>query len=143
MNPSDKIKELETRIQLLEMENKHLRNDLRLTKSEYENSVNDYLNVVSDMEGKIYERTEELKKLQRVLEAKGEELQLILDSSPEMIFYMDADQRYIRVNKKFAGAFGVSTRNIIGRTHADLYPEGAEHFVTDILEVFETGKAVL
>ncbi|MCP4687343.1 MAG: response regulator, partial [Desulfobacterales bacterium] len=43
----------------------------------------------------------------------------------------------------FAGAFGVSTRNIIGRTHADLYPEGAEHFVTDILEVFETGRAVL
>ncbi len=143
MNEADKIRELEKRIQLLEVEKKHLRNDLRLTKAEYESSVKDYLDVVSDMEGKIYERTEELKNLQQVLEAKGEELQLILDSSPEMIFYMDTDQRYVRVNRKFAGAFGVPARKIIGRTHADLYPEGAEHFVTDILEVFETGKAVL
>ncbi|MBW1866896.1 MAG: PAS domain-containing protein [Deltaproteobacteria bacterium] len=134
---------LEKKIVLLETEIKHLRNDLNLTRTEYENSMNSYLDIVSNMEKKILERTKDLGKLHETIEAKSRELQLMLDSSPEMIFYIDRVQKYVRVNNQFAKTVGMRAQEIVGKTHDELFGSDAECFISDIAMVIQTGKPVL
>ncbi len=137
------IQQVEDKILLLEAQVKHLTNELTLTKEEYEISTNNYYDIFSNMEQKVEERTEDLKRLQNVLEEKGRELQIMLDSAPGMIFYKDAQQRYVRVNKQFVKTLKVPMNQVIGRTHAEIFSEGKEQILDDDLEVYENGEPVL
>ena len=76
---SEKILFLETRI-------KHLTNKLRLTREEYESTVRKYYDLYSDMEKKVGARTRELKNLHKILGEKTQQLEIMLDSSPVVIF---------------------------------------------------------
>ncbi len=143
MNDSDHIKQLEEKILLLEIQIKHLQNDLRLTKEEYEISTKNFFDIYSNIEKEVEARTRDIKKLQDVLKAKSQELQIILDSSPGMIFYKDTDHKYVRVNKVFSETIGVPIRKIIGETYENLFPEGQSHLHGDDLEVIETGNPIL
>jgi signal transduction histidine kinase len=61
--PKDKyIEELEKKILLLECQTKHLTNDLRITREENEASTRSFLDIYSNMEKKVEERTTELTK---------------------------------------------------------------------------------
>ena len=143
MNDSDHIKQLEEKILLLEIQIKHLQNDLRLTKEEYETSTKNFFDIYSNIEKEVEARTRDIKKLQDVLKAKSQELQIILDSSPGMIFYKDTDHKYVRVNKVFSETIGVPIRKIIGETYENLFPEGQSHLHGDDLEVIKTGNPIL
>ena len=143
MDASDHIKQLEEKILLLEIQIKHLQNDLRLTKEEYEISTKNFFDIYSNIEKEVEARTRDVKKLQDVLKAKGQELQIMLDSSPGMIFYKDIDRRYIRVNKVFSEAIGIPIRKIIGETYENLFPENQSHLLGDDLGVIETGNPIL
>ena len=87
---------------------------------------------------------EESVKAREQTERGREELQLILDSSPAMIFYKDRENRFLRVNRAFAESMGLPKDQLEARSLFDLYPrEQAEAFGKDDQEVIATGKPKL
>ena len=96
MGDLEHIKQLEEKIQFLEIQLKHLQNDLRLTKEEYEISTKNFFDIYSNIEKEVEARTKDVKKLQAVLKAKAQELQIMVDSSPGIIFYKDANHSVIK-----------------------------------------------
>ncbi|MBL7180699.1 MAG: response regulator [Desulfobacterales bacterium] len=143
MTQSEYTAKLEDKIILLETQLKHLTNELCVTKEEYIASTQSYFDLLSTLENKVNERTKELKDLQLILEAKGRELEIMLDSSPGMIFYKDKAQRYIRVNKKFVEIVGIPMNEVIGKTHAELFPDNQGQVLDDDSEVIQKGASVL
>ena len=137
------IKKLEEKVLLLETQVKHLANDLRLTKEDNETSLANYFEIYSHMERMVEERTQEIKKFQTALEQKGKELEMMLDASPAMIFYKDVEQRFIRVNKKFAKTIGIGINEIIGKKHNELFPKNKDLSLKKDLEVIMNGKPLL
>ena len=93
MTNPDNSSELEEKIHLLETRIKHLTNELNLVREEHESTSHEYYELLSQMEKKVEERTEQLKELHQILELKGRELQVMLDASLGMVFYKDAEQR--------------------------------------------------
>jgi PAS domain S-box-containing protein len=140
---SENIAQLKKTITRMETRIKQLSNELRVTKNEYRISTDNYFDLLSNLENKMRERTSELKNAKRILEAKGRELQIMLDLSPAMIFYKDKNHRYSRVNIKFAEILGISMKKVIGKTHADLFPESSGQILDDDSEVLEKGESVL
>jgi len=143
MNDCENIEELKEKITLLETQIKHLNNELGVVKEEYFTSTDNYFDLLSNLEKKVQERTQKLKETQLILEAKGRELEIMLDSSPGMIFYKDKEQRYIRVNKKFADITGIPMDEVLGKTHAELYPGSKGQVLNDDSDVIQTGEPVL
>ena len=94
--------ELKERILTLETQLKHLRNDLRLTKEENEVATTNYFEMVSKLESMVADRTRDVERLRKILEQKALELEIMLDSTPAIVFYKDAEQRLIRANRNFA-----------------------------------------
>lgn len=135
--------EIKKKILRLEVENKHLIEQLRLAEAEKETARKNYFDIISTMEEKVTQRTQEIKELQTIVEGKSKELQVMLDSSPAMIFYMDTEQRYIRVNKEFARALGYPIHTIIGKTYNELFPGGEQSFLNEDLEVMQSGRPML
>ncbi len=86
-----------------------------------------------------YSETER-KRSEEELQKKQEELQIIFDSVPAMIFYKDQENRMIRVNKAFTEAMGLDKNQIEGKTCFELWPEQAEHYWCDDKEVMEFGQ---
>jgi len=136
------IQEVEEKNLLLETRVKHLSNDLHVTREENETATRSYFEIYSNMEKKVEERTRELKALQRELEEKNKELQIMLDSSPAMIFYKDSEQRYVRVNRKFSEVLGVPIDEILGKSDVQLFPENGFEQENDAA-VLRAGQAIL
>jgi len=83
----------------------------------------------------------ERKQAEDVKNAK-DELQMIMDSVPALIFYKDTEGRIIRANKAFADSLKVPVKNIVGKTTEELFPrEQAENMRKDDQEVIISGKA--
>lgn len=143
MAESKEIQELKEKILRLEVRNKHLTNELRLTEEEKEAARKNYFDIISNMEAKVKQRTRETGELRKLTEVKSRELQVMLDSSPAMIFYKDPEHRYIRVNKAFSQTLGIPINKIIGKTFAELFPGNEKMFLEDDLEVMRTGQPVL
>jgi len=137
------IRELREQVEDLEIQLKHLKNDLRITKDEYETTTNKYFEIYSKMENLVAERTEELEASQKVLEQKGHELQIMLDSSPALIYYKDTKHRYLRVNKMFADVLGIPIEEIIGKTYAELLPDKTDHGMPADLQVIQHDQPIL
>jgi len=69
------------------------------------------------------------------------ELQLVLDSTPAMIFYKDKTNRFLRVNRTFAESMGLPKEKLEGASLFDLYPrEHADAFWQDDQDVLKSGK---
>lgn len=83
----------------------------------------------------------ERRKDESALRKSEESLELILDSVPAMVFYKDRENRFLKVNKAFADAIGVTKSEIEGRTAWELFPkERADSHWKDDLEVIESGE---
>jgi len=134
---------LKQKVLQLEAENRHLHNELRLTTDEKENARKNYFDIISNMEEKVNLRTEETRELQKLAEAKGRELQIMVDASPSMIFYKDINHRYIRVNQQFAKTMGLPINKIIGRTFYELFPDSPNHTLKNDLEVMQSGDPLV
>ncbi len=107
----------------LETRFRHLRNELQLLREEYRGKAHNYYELYSRMEEKVEERTAELRELQRKLEVKNRQLEIIFDSSPVIMFYMNARGEYVRVNRRFAAMLGMSVTEVAGKTHAELFSQ--------------------
>ncbi len=81
------------------------------------------------------------KKTKESLEKEQQELNLIIDSSPIIIFYKDKDGKFIRVNQAFAEAQKMSKEKFLGKTVFDFFSsEIARGMAKDDLEVLESGQ---
>jgi len=79
--------------------------------------------------------------LTKVLQKQQEELQIMLDSVPAMIFYKNKENRMLRVNRAFVEAMGMPKEAIEGKTCSELWPEQAEKYWGDDKEVMLLGRA--
>lgn len=127
------IEELQGRIEGLEVRLKHVTNDLEVTRQEYEDALNDYLEMYTNLES----QAEELKRSKKILEQKGQELKTMLDSSPALIYYKYKNLRYMRVNKVFEETLGLPGKEIIGKTYSELFPDRVHYGLEADLQVIE------
>ena len=68
---------------------------------------------------------------QSELSGERQQLMLLLQSLPDMVWLKDASGHYLRCNPSFEAYAGRPQAEIIGKTDAELFPEfQAEHFVT-------------
>ncbi len=72
-----------------------------------------------------------------------EELQIVLDNAPSIIFFKDLEGRYILVNHLFESLNHLSRKEIIGKTDRELYSEQVARKTEEIeKQVLELGKAI-
>ena len=72
-----------------------------------------------------------------------EDLRVILDGMPAMVWYKDAENRILRANAAAAASVGLTTADMEGRSTYDLFPEEAASYHRDDLEVIHSGVAKL
>ena len=77
---------------------------------------------------------------EEALQRKREEIQIILDSVPAMIFYKDKENRFIRTNKAMAEVLGLPKEELEGKSLFDLYPSLADDYWKDDQEVMRGGS---
>jgi PAS domain S-box-containing protein len=81
----------------------------------------------------------EHKQAEEAIAKHREELQVILDSSPALIFYKDRENRFLRVNRAFSEIMELPKEQLEGRSIFDLYPrEQANAYWRDDQEVIES-----
>ncbi|KAA3613010.1 MAG: hybrid sensor histidine kinase/response regulator [Calditrichaeota bacterium] len=69
----------------------------------------------------VFERTRELNETKEKILSSQQELWLILDNTPGIIYYKDIELKYVNVNKAFIKAIGKSKEEIIGKTARDIF----------------------
>jgi PAS domain S-box-containing protein len=78
---------------------------------------------------------------ERVLLATKAKLHDILDHAPAAIYGKDTEGRYLFVNRSFEQATGMTRRQVVGHTDAELFPpEVAEGFITNDRKVLADGQ---
>ncbi|MDD5676519.1 MAG: PAS domain S-box protein [Kiritimatiellae bacterium] len=83
--------------------------------------------------------TEQLK-LTEELRREHDELRVIFDSNPTMIFFKDTKNRMIRINRAFAVAANMTQEAILGKTASELYPHQDEHYWENDKQVMVAGQ---
>lgn len=77
---------------------------------------------------------------QEQIAAHRDQLKLILDTVPAMVFFKDTKNNIISVNQAVAQAKGVTPEAMAGTPTAQWYPDEADKYYRDDLEVVTTGK---
>ncbi len=152
-----KVNEYKDKIESLEIQLKYLENDYHLTKEEYEKSTAKYLEILKEFKKKnddlkdlqknlekiVEDRTRELNESQKILLLKGSEQQIMLDASPEMIFYKDFENRFVRINKSFIEFIGFPYKSVVGKSDTELFNSDNRKEIFDCSKVIESGKPEL
>ncbi|WP_293125185.1 PAS domain S-box protein [Microcoleus sp. bin38.metabat.b11b12b14.051] len=109
------------------------------------------------LEERVQRRTAELKKTNTKLEQEiikrkqaeaemrrqQQEQQIIFDSLPAMIWYKDTDSRLLRINQAAAASRGLPPAQLEGKSFYEIYPDEAEQYYLEDLEVIKSGVAKL
>jgi len=83
----------------------------------------------------------QLKESEKKYKILSDELKLILDNIPALIFYKDTKNNFIRVNKYIADTLNMKKEELIGKSFFELYSkEQAQAYWNDDLEVIKSGK---
>ena len=82
-------------------------------------------------------------RLQEELRRLYAEQQTIFNSVPAMIWYKDTKNNFVRVNRAVALAVGKPLEAIEGKSAYDVFPDEAEHYYQDDLEVINSGQPKL
>ena len=86
----------------------------------------------------------ERKRLENAVKKEKQELELIINSSPVLIFYKNREGRFVHVNKAFGKALKIPEENFLGKTVFDLYSAAiAQGMTNDDQEVFKSGRPKL
>jgi PAS domain S-box-containing protein len=80
----------------------------------------------------------ERKHAEEALLRQQQDLQVILDSVPAMIFYKDREDRFVRINRAMTEATGLPKEAIEGKTASELFSQ-VRNFREDDREVITTG----
>ena len=98
-------------------------------------SVYEWIGTITD----VHEREES----ERALKKQRAEQQIIFDSVPAMIWYKDRENRILRLNRPAAASMKRPVGELEGRSTYDLYPDEAEQYHKDDLEVIHSGESKL
>ncbi|MBK1876333.1 PAS domain S-box protein [Pelagicoccus mobilis] len=79
----------------------------------------------------------------RELKKSSEELRNLLDTLPAYIWYKDDKNNILRVNKSGAESVGMSIEELEGKAVREVFPEDAEDYYKDDLEVIQSGQPKL
>ena len=81
------------------------------------------------------------KEAAEALRAQKEQLQLVLDTTPHLVFVKDWDGRFVLVNKAIADVYGTTPAQLVGKTDADFNPnpEEVERFLRADRAVMSSG----
>jgi PAS domain S-box-containing protein len=82
----------------------------------------------------------EVRRLHRDLARKTEEHETIFNTVPALIWYKDDRNNIVRINRLAAQWVGLPPSQIEGRSTYDLYPDEAESYYQDDLEVIRSGQ---
>ena len=82
-------------------------------------------------------------RLQAELRRLYAEQQTIFNSVPAMIWYKDTKNNFIRVNRAVALSVGKPLDAIEGKSAYEVFPDEAEHYYQDDLEVINSGQPKL
>ena len=94
--------------------------------------------------GIIFRDITERKKAEEILDKKQQELNLILDSSPTIIFHKDKEGKFIQANKAFAEALKTTKEKLLGKTVFDIYSaEIAQSMTKDDIIVMKSRRPKL
>lgn len=89
----------------------------------------------------IFRDITERKQVEENIKNIKDELQIILDSVPALIFYKDTEGRIVRANKTLADALKIPVKGIVGKTTEELFSkEQAKAMRKDDKEVIISGK---
>ncbi|HND65297.1 MAG TPA: PAS domain S-box protein [Candidatus Obscuribacter sp.] len=80
---------------------------------------------------------------QELLTIQREHEEAILDAMPVMVWFKDTNGRILRVNKAGAAIRGMEPWEMTGKTDWELYPDEADYYYADDLEVISSGKPKL
>ncbi len=98
----------------------------------------------NELETLVQLRTEELKHSNEQATQAAEELELIIDNLPGIVFYKDTEKNYIRVNQRLAESYQMDKAEFAGKNMAELHtPDEVEKYWKDDLTVIESRKALL
>ncbi|HTE41834.1 MAG TPA: PAS domain S-box protein, partial [Steroidobacteraceae bacterium] len=81
----------------------------------------------------------ERKHIEEAMERRLNELKVLFDLLPAMIWFKDTENRILRVNKRVADAAGKSIEEIEGRPSVEIYPQEAAKYFADDLDVIGSG----
>jgi PAS domain S-box-containing protein/putative nucleotidyltransferase with HDIG domain len=74
------------------------------------------------------------------LRKKHEELEIMIESSPIMIYFKDTQNRFTRVNKALLEQTGLTKEEIEGKSNETINPRDAAQFLQDDREIMASGK---
>jgi PAS domain S-box-containing protein len=74
------------------------------------------------------------------LDLLASDLANIINNAPAMIWYKDTNNNFVRVNPAAARAFGLRIEEIEGKSAYDLFPDMAEKYYQDDLEIIHSGN---
>jgi len=83
------------------------------------------------------------KRAQEALRQLSADHKAIIDHAPAMIWYKDTKNTFVRVNPTCARVFGMAIEEIEGKSTYDLFPDFAEKYYQEDLEVINSGKPKL
>jgi PAS domain S-box-containing protein len=101
-----------------------------------ENEIDNFVLVIRDIEDR--------KKTQIKLSKEHGLLQTLMDNVPDLIYFKDDQNKFIKVNKAKADYLNVKPEEIVGKTDFDfLSPDEAKKAFEDDKEILETGKFII
>ncbi len=92
------------------------------------------------LEKQVNERTNELQRLNQILNKKERYLRELIDNFPFMVWLKDTESRFLAVNRALASHYGQAhTDNLLGKTDFDFSPKAiAQQYRNDDLWVLQT-----
>ncbi|HDZ26160.1 MAG TPA: PAS domain S-box protein, partial [Candidatus Aminicenantes bacterium] len=83
----------------------------------------------------------ERKRAEEALQESEEKYRALVESATDMIFMIDKNNKVLSTNKAAARLFGKGSKEIIGKSILNLFPEKiASRFSKNLKKVFETGR---
>ncbi|MBU2886209.1 EAL domain-containing protein [Gilvimarinus agarilyticus] len=96
-----------------------------------------------ELEKRVEERTQELKKLSDVLAHERNLMRTLVDSLPDNVFVKDTQSRFLLANQAIARAMGTTIEQLLGKTDFEFFPDKmAQSFFDSEQKVVQTGKPV-
>jgi len=84
------------------------------------------------------------KRVNDELQRNIDKLQSALDSIPTSVFYLDSDQRFIKINQALSKLFRLPAASILGKTLSEIFPnlppDQLSHFIQDNAAVMLSGN---
>lgn len=85
----------------------------------------------------------ERKRTQEALRESQEQLEAILDNSPAIIYLIDAQHRYLLINRQYENLVAITKEQILGKSIYEVWPpEIADAFVANNQKVLKVGTPV-